>query len=71
MIEHSAKVRKYSIVPTSVGRTEAIYNSKWGEKLARHVARVCSSGNILLERGLIVTSREYDKRKKKVLSHEF
>lgn len=71
MVIQVTNAKKCYILPSSDKRSEAIKNSKWGVTLGCHVARSCSGGNILLERGKIVTSYEYEKRKKEVLCHAF
>lgn len=71
MAIHVINVKKCYILPSSSSRLEAIKKSKWGAALGCHVAKSCSGGNILLERGKIVTSHEYEKRKKEVLHHAF
>jgi len=71
MTAYVTTVKKCYILHSSERRSKVINDSKWGATLGCHVARSCSGGNILLERGKIVTSHEYEKRKKEVLRHAF
>ena len=49
----------------------ALSNLKRQKRLEQKIASICSGGNILLDRGQFVTSQDYKKMKRKVMTHAF
>lgn len=64
------KARRLNLV-TIVSDKAVVLESKKKRKLVKKLAMMCAGGNVLLERGSIVTLDDYKKLKRKVLSHDF
>lgn len=66
-----SKGGKRNLVLIISGMPTVVLNSKQQKRLERKSASICSGGNVLLERGKIVTLQDYKKIKRKVMTHAF
>ncbi len=64
------KARRQNLV-AAVANQNKILDARKRKKLVRKLTMLCAGGNVLLERGSIVTLDDYKKLKEKVLSHDF
>ena len=64
------KARRQNLV-AAVANQNKILDARKRKKLVRKRTMLCAGGNVLLERGSIVTLDDYKKLKEKVLSHDF